>query len=1155
MTAMTTTFRFAAFTALVILSACTGTGGIAVIQDTHDDSGQTPADTRPELELKTEAGGAGELPAAEVDSGTADGVFSCQGTGCPWTECSDNSDCLSGLCMQHMGDTYCSDFCVEDCPDGWSCKQVEGSGSDPVFVCVSDFSHLCLPCGESSDCSSVYNKNACIAYEGVGTFCGGACDAGHPCPEGYSCADAWSTEGSVTKQCVSGSGMCECSKTAVKIGMSTPCAVTNEFGTCGGRRICTEAGLTECDAETPAPEECNGLDDDCNGDADDASCDDGNACTDDQCEPASGCKHAPLDGNACDDQDKCTSGDTCQEGVCTGKGVKCNDGNPCTDDLCDDATGCLFVPNAEPCDDGDPCTIGDHCKGEMCASGPAIKCDDKNACTDDICDGDQGGCLYVPNTGNCDDSNPCTTGDHCSAGKCVFTGSLDCSDGNLCTTDMCDPSSGCTHQDNTLPCDDNSLCTAGDKCFEGACVPGKAVACDDGNPCTDDACNALVGCVHTNNSAQCDDFDPCTVTDSCSGGMCVGTGLKACDDLNPCTNDFCVPMAGCSSKPNSAPCSDGSVCTVADVCTGGSCLPGEPLKCDDGNPCTKDSCDPVKGCVFAAMAGACDDLNACTTDDHCENGKCVSSQPADCDDKNPCTTDLCMPGGGCKSVPNQAPCDDGDPCTAGDVCAAGTCVSGPKVQCDDGNVCTTDVCVQGSCQHSPTEGACDDKNPCTLGDQCKNSLCQGEAPLQCDDANVCTTDYCDPTKGCVHLLNDLPCDDLNLCTTGDHCKDGACTHAGTLSCDDANPCTDDSCLPEQGCLFTANESECDDGNACTVGDKCSKGACVAQSLLLCDDANPCTADSCLPGLGCVNAPTEGPCSDGDVCTLNDLCAVGKCVPGATMNCDDGNPCTADSCDPKTGCSHLPGNDGAKCDDGNACTNNDLCASGKCAGNELVSCDDGNACTSNICDPLAGCKFPSVQDATPCNDGNACTPTDACVAGKCEGSGALQCNDGAVCTTDSCDPLKGCVYTPITPCCGNAKVEAGEECDDGNTNSGDGCSSSCKKESPCPNDVAYVANYCWVRAISLSESHGSACSRIGKAATTKNVNVGGWSDSLLQQVAAKWGFTSAGAYACCAHAMWCNSSSKQCGTHGWGGDFDNYGSYGDNSWWPVYTCKP
>ena len=38
------------------------------------------------------------------------------------------------------------------------------------------------------------------------------------------------------------------------------------------------------------------------------------------------------------------------------------------------------------------------------------------------------------------------------------------------------------------------------------------------------------------------------------------------------------------------------------------------------------------------------------------------------------------------------PCDDGDTCTLGDTCSEGACLAGPKLNCDDGNPCTEDVC-------------------------------------------------------------------------------------------------------------------------------------------------------------------------------------------------------------------------------------------------------------------------------------------------------------------------------------------------------------------------------------------------------------------------------------------------------------------------------
>src|SRR5260370_1363382 len=43
--------------------------------------------------------------------------------------------------------------------------------------------------------------------------------------------------------------------------------------------------------------------------------------------------------------------------------------------------------------------------------------------------------------------------------------------------------------------------------------------CNDGNPCTDDKCNASGLCVHTNNTVPCNDNNACTQTDTCSGGF------------------------------------------------------------------------------------------------------------------------------------------------------------------------------------------------------------------------------------------------------------------------------------------------------------------------------------------------------------------------------------------------------------------------------------------------------------------------------------------------------------------------------------------------------------------------------------------------------------------------------------------------------------
>lgn len=64
--------------------------------------------------------------------------------------------------------------------------------------------------------------------------------------------------------------------------------------------------------------------------------------------------------------------------------------------------------------------------------------------------------------------------------------------------------------------------------------------------------------------------------------------------------------------------------------------------------------------------------------------------------------------------------------------------------------------------------------------------------------------------------------------------------------------------------------------------------------LVCDDGNPCTDDSCVAG-ECVSENNTDPCDDGDPCTEIDTCSDGTCV-GAAMDCDDGDECTLDDCD-------------------------------------------------------------------------------------------------------------------------------------------------------------------------------------------------------------------------------------------------------------------
>jgi hypothetical protein len=765
-----------------------------------------------------------------VDQSTPDlGPLCAPGEGCFLDECDENSDCLSGWCVEHLGDGVCTQSCQEECPPGWSCKLLSGADIDPVYLCFSNVGNLCKPCGDSGDCTgSAGTETACVQYGEEGSFCGATCAVDEDCPWGFSCLTTVTVDGVSTLQCAADAGVCPCTDTSVALGLWTPCERENEFGICTGQRVCLEEGLSDCDAAIPAAESCNGVDDNCDGDVDEGFfiegqyvglCDDGNDCTTDLCKGEEGCVQEELSEGECIDGDACTVGDHCEAGVCAGSPVACDDSNPCTDDVCDGFGGCKFTDNAAQCDDGDPCTVGDICAAGGCAGTPvACDCQANADCEQfedgDLCNGTLGcnkekwpyQCIVIPET----------------VVECAAPEGIDA----ICQQAVCEPTTGVcgfAPDHGGFACSDGDACTIGDSCEAGSCVAGVAASCADNNICTDDSCDATLGCVHDNNEA---------------------------------------------------PCQDGDVCTVGDFCVAGVCSPGAAAVCADSNPCTADSCDSDLGCQFVATEAECDDGNGCTLVDVCVAGVCKGGTAPDCDDDNLCTTDSCDPAVGCIHLLNSVPCDDGDVCTTGDHCHLGDCVSSGNLECKDSNLCTTDSCSPlAGCQFVDNNVACDDANACTVDDACGDGMCTAGLPLDCDDNDLCTDDSCDSAQGCVHVNNSVPCDDHDACTVSEFCSGGLCGGGAGVECDDQELCTTDSCHPIDGCVNTPNAEVCDDGDACTDGDVCGGGTCQPGAALVCEDANVCTDDSCDPGAGCLYTPV----ANGIACAPDMQCWGGECI--------------------------------------------------------------------------------------------------------------------------------------------------------------------------------------------------------------------------------------------------------------------------------------
>jgi cysteine-rich repeat protein len=148
----------------------------------------------------------------------------------------------------------------------------------------------------------------------------------------------------------------------------------------------------------------------------------------------------------------------------------------------------------------------------------------------------------------------------------------------------------------------------------------------------------------------------------------------------------------------------------------------------------------------------------------------------------------------------------------------------------------------------------------------------------------------------------------------------------------------------------------------------------------CDDGNLVDGDCCSHL--CQLEPDGAAC--GPFCTDGATCHGGICSGGAPRDCGDGNACTVDRCDEAAAtCRHEASFEGQSCDDGNACTTEDVCAAGTCGG-QPVSCEDANPCTIDACDPIGGCVFTPLEGVS-CDDGDDCTEADTCGAGACEGT--------------------------------------------------------------------------------------------------------------------------------------------------------------------------
>ncbi len=921
----------------------------------------------------------------------------CEGVNCAWVlkkagdpdlanvfceegnACTVGDECAQGVCVPGTYVCSCkSDAECQDEDDGNLCNGTPFCDKSTAPATCKNNPATVISCGSVDDSECL--KYQCVAKTGKCQFTPVADFT--PCNDGSNCTK---NDGCVFGKCQPGTFLCECAT-------SDDCAKKDDGNACNGTWYCDKSADLFL------------------------------------------CKYNPASVVFC------------------GK----KDDQPCLKNTCDIKTGaCGMTPPTKgtPCDDGDACTTATSCQGQDCAAATKVDCDDGNACTTDSCD-QKIGCLHK--AANCLDGNDCTA-DQCDpkTGQCAFPA---LADGKACNSD----DDGCTVNDACS----GGQCKVGaavvckialDACQVAACesTGAKSFACvaltaKDGAACLGTApCSLGFACQLGQCQASAQDklfvkefasFGDSlawrTVQATSSGAVVGGRRLQGAEDQPTGTSLVVAELAvdaspvwqvetasvgafddlvGVAAVQRLATGETAVVATrrfsssgdldlwVAKLAAGGKSFIADKQVVLAGT-------DAVFGAAYNAQVGwwaagqqGSGSLARAWLVRLSESGTVLASWKSTAAAPDHLRAAIVLPDGGALAVGDRE---------------EGSVVRALLVRVDG----------QGGLVWQKTLGDTAPQALVALANSSVGYFAAGsrtsggiELPLlvQLDAGGNVLGKYIGTSAAEVRSLAVL---------TG-----GRAVLAGSVGTGNGKqawlqgfaaglePIWSSAHLASVPAAWQATTIG-SDGGLWSVGSRAgpiralagradpwghlsclTAGDCAALKAEACDDGQGCTYDLCEPGTGCVHAPSSAPCSDGNACTVDDLCQAGACLPGAVTTCDDGNVCTTDACDGKLGCGHGYATGG--CSDGDACTTSDACATGSCQG-VAVSCDDGSVCTKDSCDSKKGCV--AVLDPK-------------------------ACDDGLVCTDDSCDLKKGCAHANNTVTC-----DAGDPCTEGDLCAGGAC---------------------------------------------------------------------------------------------------------------------
>ena len=549
-----------------------------------------------------------------------------------------------------------------------------------------------------------------------------------------------------------------------------------------------------------------------------------------------------------------------------------------------------------------------------------------------------------------------------------------------------------------------------------ACPAGAGTACHLCNTDRDCAAGEFCEC----RLASCDK----------TGGVCtqrpevcpqVVAPVCGCDGMTY-ANDCQRQSAGACKRQN-GPCIETGGCfdTIAHACTTESCSPESPCKLPNQFCTPRCAAPPFKGTCFDLLGGACTTRPCGEGLDCLPNETCVAMCPPP------------PPAGKCFATVDGAcsdePCGPDHPCRQPNEFCNPACLGSPgactiDADCDDGNGCSADRCVDGTCQH-----VC-----LCVGPQGSSTCCPGPAalctrPCSADPTQACGG-ACPPGASCM----ELPGADTCTCVSplGGPC--GGTIFVPTvcapgLMCKQSHPDATGVCVePQQPC---AGDASC--AGPCTM--ICPDGSTTAGTCAPGPDPNlPC---ECTAQCNPMPTPTAGPCGGVDACggacplsCPDGSIATGQCRVVVVDPPPPGKPGEpiGPTCLCLGGCSPAPTPTPGPCDQSATC-------SGICP----FICPDGTATTGHCYGPPMIAEKPGPPGARPCSCVAQCGPilphgTICCQCGD-PASACFEkhwvevtpnCPEG--CTTvvnGTCDATNSCVRP--TACHSDAECDDGDAC--------------------------------------------------------------------------------------------------------------------------------